>query len=73
VDALLVAQGQADVWIEPSAQPWDFAALKILIEEAGGRFASFAGKDTIYGGNAYACTPGLEPYIIELLKPILEA
>ncbi len=73
VDAMLVAQGQADVWIEPSAQPWDFAALKILIEEAGGRFASFAGKNTIYGGNAYACTPGLEPYVRQLLAPILEA
>ena len=43
------------------------------IEEAGGRFASFAGKNTIYGGNAYACTPGLEPYIRQLLAPILEA
>jgi len=73
VDAMLVAQGQADVWIEPSAQPWDFAALKILIEEAGGQFASFAGKNTIYGGNAYACTPGLEPYVRHLLTPILEA
>ena len=73
VDALLVAQGQADVWIEPSAQPWDFAALKILVEEAGGRFASFAGKNTIYGGNAYACAPGLEPHVRQLLAPILES
>jgi len=73
VDALLVAQGQADVWIEPSAQPWDFAALKILVEEAGGRFASFAGKNTIYGGNAYACAPGLEAHERQLLAPILES
>jgi len=73
VDALLVAQGQADVWIEPSAQPWDFAALKILVEEAGGRFASFSGKNTIYGGNAYACAPGLEPHVRQLFVPILEA
>ncbi len=68
VDAMLVAQGKADVWIEPSAKPWDFAPLKIIIEEAGGRFASFSGEDSIYGGNAYACTPALEPYIQELLK-----
>src|SRR5439155_16794517 len=71
VDAMLVAQGQADVWIEPNAKPWDFAALKILVEEAGGRFASFSGENTIYGGNAYACTPGLEPYVRSLLMPIL--
>src|SRR5581483_5582387 len=50
VDAMLLAQGQADVWIEPNAQPWDLAPLKLLIEEAGGKFASFDGKNTIYGG-----------------------
>jgi histidinol-phosphatase len=68
VDAMLVAQGQADVWIEPNAQPWDLAPLKLLIEEAGGRFASFRCENTIYGGNAYACVPGLEPYVLELLR-----
>jgi len=67
VDAMLVAQGRADVWIEPNAQPWDFAPFKILIEEAGGVFNSFDGKSGIYGGNGYACTPGLEPYVRELL------
>lgn len=67
VDAMLLAQGQADVWIEPNAAPWDLAPLKLLIEEAGGRFASFTGENTIYGGNAYACVPGLEPYVRELL------
>jgi histidinol phosphatase-like enzyme (inositol monophosphatase family) len=67
VDAMLVAQGLADVWIEPSAEPWDLAAFKILIEEAGGCFASFTGESTIYGRNAYACTPGLEAVVKELL------
>jgi histidinol-phosphatase len=67
VDAMLVAQGKADVWIEPNAAPWDLAPLKLLIEEAGGRFASFTGENTIYGSNAYACVPGLEPYVRELL------
>ena len=67
VDAMLLAQGKADVWIEPNAAPWDLAPLKLLVEEAGGRFASFAGENTIYGGNAYACVPGLEPYVRELL------
>ncbi|HMF77291.1 MAG TPA: inositol monophosphatase family protein [Bryobacteraceae bacterium] len=68
VDAIFLAQGRTDVWMEPSAHPWDFAALKILIEEAGGRFASLSGENTIYGGDAYACNPGLEPYILELLR-----
>ncbi|MBV9611745.1 MAG: hypothetical protein JO091_04700, partial [Acidobacteriaceae bacterium] len=68
LDAMLVAQGQADVWIEPSAKPWDFAPLKIIVEEAGGVFRSFSGENTIYAGNAYACTPGLERYVQSLLK-----
>lgn len=68
VDAMLLAQGQTDVWIEPNAAPWDLAPLKLLIEEAGGKFASFEGENTIYGGNAYACVPGLEPYVKELLE-----
>jgi histidinol-phosphatase len=67
MDAMLLAHGQTDVWIEPNAAPWDLAPLKLLIEEAGGTFASFEGENTIYGGNAYACVPGLEPYVRELL------
>ncbi len=69
VDAMLLAQGKADVWIEPNASPWDFAPLKILVEEAGGVFRSFTGENTIYAGNAYACTPGLESYVKQLLTP----
>lgn len=68
VDAMLVAQGLADVWIETDAAPWDLAPLKLLVEEAGGHFKSFDGKSTIYGGNAYACTPGLEAYVETLLR-----
>lgn len=67
-DAMLVAQGSADVWLEPNAEAWDLAPFKILIEEAGGRFASFAGEKTIYGRNAYACTPGLEDTVRDLLQ-----
>ena len=67
MDAMLLAQGKADVWIEPNASPWDLAPLKILVEEAGGIFRSLKGENTIYGGNAYACTPGLASYVEQLL------
>jgi fructose-1,6-bisphosphatase/inositol monophosphatase family enzyme len=66
MDALFVAMGKADIWIEPKAKPWDFAPLKIIVEEAGGKFASFAGENTIYGGNGYACAPGLERFAKDL-------
>lgn len=68
VDAMLVAQGVADVWIEPNAKPWDLAPLSLLVEEAGGIFRNFEGERTIYGGNAYACVPGLHSYVKELVN-----
>ena len=66
LDALLLAQGKADVWIDPNAAPWDLAALKLIAEEAGAKFSSFAGQNSIYDGNGYACVPGLESYVREL-------
>lgn len=60
LDALLVARGQAEIWIETSGKPWDFAALKIIAEEAGARFFDYQGKSTIYGDNCVICAPGLE-------------
>jgi histidinol-phosphatase len=67
-DATLLATGRADVWVEPDAQPWDLAALKILVEEAGGCFGAFDGSNSIYKGNAWACAPGLKSYVARLLK-----
>ena len=66
-DAMLVASGQADLWIEPSAAPWDLAPLKIIIEEAGGCFFTFDGRSTIYAGHCVACAPGLKPALDTLL------
>jgi len=59
-DAMLIAAGKMDVWIEPKVAAWDLAATQVILEEAGAVFFSFSGERTIYGGNAAACTPGLE-------------
>ena len=60
LDAMLVASGKAEAWIEPTAKPWDLAPAKIITEEAGGRFFNFDGGGSIYGGNCVTCAPGLE-------------
>ncbi len=62
-DAMMIASGQAEAWIEPVAAAWDLAPLKIIIEEAGGVFYNFDGRSSIYGGNCVACAPGLEAEI----------
>ena len=60
-DAMLVASGGADCWIEISAAAWDLAPLKVIAEEAGARFFNFDGGSSIHGGNAVICVPALEP------------
>jgi len=59
-DAMMVAAGQMDAWIEPKVAPWDLAAPQVILEEAGAVFFDLSGVRTIYGGSAIACTPGLE-------------
>jgi histidinol phosphatase-like enzyme (inositol monophosphatase family) len=66
-DAMMVAAGQAEIWIEPSASPWDFAALKIILEEAGARYLNLDGGASIYAGNCVACAPGLELEVRRML------
>jgi len=63
LDAMCVAAGRAEVWIEGEAKPWDFAALKVIAEEAGARFFNFDGGTSIYAGNCVITVPSLEPEI----------
>jgi fructose-1,6-bisphosphatase/inositol monophosphatase family enzyme len=59
-DAMMVAAGEADVWIEPQVAPWDLAAPQVILEEAGARFFDFKGERSIHRGSAIGCAPGLE-------------
>jgi histidinol phosphatase-like enzyme (inositol monophosphatase family) len=59
LDAMHVASGKADGWIEAQAKPWDLAPLKIIVEEAGAVTFDFTGKNTIYGGNFVIAVPAL--------------
>jgi histidinol-phosphatase len=59
-DAIMVAAGETDIWIEPNCAAWDLAATQVILEEAGAVFFDLTGHRTIYGGSAAACTPALE-------------
>ena len=48
---MLVATGRAELMVDPSANPWDLAAVKPIIDEAGGRFTSWNGEPTVFGGD----------------------
>jgi histidinol-phosphatase len=69
LDAMMVARGQADLWIEISGKPWDFAPLKIIAEEAGAKFFNFDGGASIYGGNCIVCAPGMESIARQFVRP----
>lgn len=60
LDAMCVASGAGEAWIEPTCKPWDLAPLKLIAEEAGARFFTFNGGDSIYDGNCVICVPALE-------------
>lgn len=45
----LVARGQADLMIEAQTKPWDIAAMRVIIEEAGGRFTNISGGTEFKG------------------------
>ncbi|MBC7926655.1 MAG: histidinol phosphate phosphatase [Bryobacteraceae bacterium] len=68
LDAMMLASGHAELWLEPTAKAWDLAPLKIIIEEAGGRFLNFDGGSAIRGGNAIAYVPALEGAVQHLLS-----
>ena len=59
LDACLLAAGKVDIWFEPKVAPWDLAAVRPIIEEAGGVFFAMDGSRRIDRGSAFGCAPGL--------------
>ncbi len=41
---VLVAQGSGELMVEHGSHPWDIAAIKIIVEEAGGRLTDWDGN-----------------------------
>lgn len=52
VELCYVACGRLDCYLEHSLKPWDYAAGKLLVEEAGGKITDFAGKKVSLGLSA---------------------
>jgi histidinol-phosphatase len=64
----LVAEGKAEIYAELDLRPWDLAAAKIIVEEAGGRFTDLEGHETIYSGTALATNGRLHDAVLRLLR-----
>ena len=66
---LLVATGRADVMVDEVISDWDGAALQPIIEEAGGVFTDWRGRQTAFGGDAIVTNFQLAPAVREILAP----
>jgi histidinol-phosphatase len=64
----LVAEGKAELYLEMDLKPWDLAACKVVVEEAGGRFTDFEGRPTIYTGTALVSNGHVHEAALALLR-----
>lgn len=65
---LWIAGGNADAMIEPVISPWDVAAAKIVVEEAGGRFTGWRGERTYAVPRSVASNGHLHPALLRVLR-----
>ncbi len=64
----LVAQGSADITLEPFMQPWDRLPLIPLIRGAGGKITDWHGGDPVAGDSTVATNGRLHDALIHILN-----
>jgi histidinol-phosphatase len=65
---ILVATGRAEVMLDPILQIWDCAALRPILEEAGGTFTDWHGTPTHTGGNGLSTNGHLFEAVMEIIR-----
>lgn len=68
----MLLDGRAEVWFEAGVKLWDLAAVKILVEEAGGVFTDLEGKAAASSGSAVAGIPSLHALALARLRAGLQ-
>jgi histidinol-phosphatase len=66
---MLVAEGGADLAVEPEVSVWDLAAPQVIVEEAGGRFTNLDGVPTPAGGSVVSSNGLLHDRVLATLRP----
>lgn len=71
LDLCWVACGRVDGYWEWNLKPWDIAAGKLIVEEAGGTLSDFAGKPfSIYGKQTLATNRLIHAEMLKVMKPL---
>jgi histidinol-phosphatase len=64
---LTVAAGLADVALGSGGHAWDYAAAKVIVEEAGGRFTDLRGGERIDARDAIVTNGRLHDEVLAAL------
>ncbi len=65
---LMVATGRAELMLDPICNPWDVAAIKPILEEAGGKFTDWTGAATVRGGNGIGTNGKLHEEVMAIVR-----
>jgi histidinol-phosphatase len=65
---VLVAEGAVDVAVDPVANPWDLAAVQVIVTEAGGRLTDLDGRPGFAHGNGLASNGLLHDAALAILQ-----
>ena len=69
----LVATGRAEVMIDPVLNLWDAAAVKPIVEEAGGTFTDWQGHSTFQAGEAIATNGRVLPDVLAITRQFVKS
>ncbi|MFO0936415.1 MAG: inositol monophosphatase family protein [Gemmataceae bacterium] len=64
----LVAQGSCEIMIDHGVHAWDVAAVKPIVEEAGGRFTNWSGTPTIHSPDVIATNGQVHKAVLEIVN-----
>ena len=71
IDLAYIACGRLDGFWELQLKPWDTAAGKVIVEEAGGKITNYAGDPySIYGKTILATNTLIHSDMLEVLKEV---
>lgn len=65
---MLVATGRAEIMADPKMSFWDIAALKPIVEEAGGHLINWSGQPGLYMNEAISCNDAVREELVGLLR-----
>jgi histidinol-phosphatase len=64
---MLVAEGAAEIGVDPVVALWDLAAPRAIVEEAGGRFTDLTGAPRADGGSGLATNGLVHDSVLEII------